>query len=258
MKNLKKSISNGELIVGIYSIASHPTIVEMLGYAGFDFVVIDTEHAACAPSSLELENLIRAAYASDIAPLVRVNQVDQGMIEKALDLGAQGTVIPHVQTKGHAGLAVKASHFPPEGERGCAPPVKASKHGWEPFPEFVRRSNEESLVIPLIEDNRGYDNLDDILTVDGLDAIHFGGFELSLSLGRGGDMSTVNEYMDIVYAKCREAKIPVMDVVWDFERAQMVIKKNCRIIAFSVDLMLAASKYKEVISRINSELRCAV
>ena len=85
MKNIKQAIRNNELLIGTFSICSHPAVIELLGFAKFDFVVIDTEHGAAAPSSLELENLIRAAYAADIAPLVRVNEVQQGMIEKAHD-----------------------------------------------------------------------------------------------------------------------------------------------------------------------------
>mgnify|MGYP002032010033 CR=1 FL=1 len=166
VKDIKKAIQNGELVIGTISISSHPAVIEMLGYTGFDFVIIDTEHGSAAPSSTELENLIRAAYAGDITPFVRVNEIQQGMIEKALDFGAKGIMIPHVETVDEANLCVKSAYFPMKGERGAARPVRASRHGWDSLEEFLKNTNENTVLLPLVETVRGLENFEQLIGVD--------------------------------------------------------------------------------------------
>ena len=256
MKNIKTAIQNNELVVGTMSISSHPTIIEMLGFAGFDFVVIDTEHGAAAPSSIELENLIRAAYAADITPFVRVNEIQQGMIEKALDFGAKGIVIPHVETVEEAELCVRSAFFPMKGERGAARPVRASHHGWDTWEEFCRRTNEETVLLPLIETARGFRNTERLIEVKEIDALWYGYFELSLTMGHGGvQTADLIECENAFYDLCKRKNKPIADYRISISEAERVIRKGCRILIFSADLIYTSEKYKEVMTEINSRLR---
>jgi 4-hydroxy-2-oxoheptanedioate aldolase len=255
MKNIKQAIRNNELIIGTISICSNPTIIELLGYANFDFVVIDTEHGAAAPSSLELENLIRAAYAADIAPLVRVNEIQQGMIEKALDFGAKGIVIPHVDTVEEAELCVKSAFFPLKGERGAARPVRASRHGWESVEEFLKRSNDETVLIALIETAKSIKNFSQLIEVKEIDAFMYGYFELSLTMGFGGVQNEKTmECEDYFYNLCKQKNKPISDYRNSISEASRVIKKGCKIMAYSVDMVFITEKIKAVAKEIDVNL----
>jgi len=159
-------------------------IIEMLGYSGFDYVFIDTEHVPIS-SDQTLENLIRAAEASNIVPIVRVKENREHYIRNALEAGAKGVVVPHVATREDAEKAVKHARFPLRGIRGADPTVRSAKYkcgdfNWE---AFIQQSNEEAMVIPLLEDKEFLDNLDGILSVEGLDAVSFGPTDYALSLG---------------------------------------------------------------------------
>jgi len=259
MKDIKKAIQSNELVVGTMSICSHPTMIEMLGFAGFDFVVIDTEHGAAAPSSLELENLIRAAYAGDITPFVRVNEIQQGMIEKALDFGAKGIVIPHVETVEEAELCVKSAFFPTKGERGAARPVRASRHGWESLEEFLRKSNEETVLLPLIETARGLNKFEKLIKVKEIDAFIYGYFEMSLTMGYGGVQNEkMMECENYFYDLCKRENKPIGDYRISISEAERVIKKGCKIMLYSADLIYTSEKFKELMKEIDTRLKISI
>jgi len=181
---LRRALSEGKVVCGVAVMSRSPILVEILGYTGFDFVFIDTEHVPIG-SDMTLENLIRAAEASDIVPIVRVKENREHYIRNALEAGAQGVVIPHVATKEDAEKAVKYARFPLRGIRGADPHVRSARYrsgdfNWE---EFIRKSNEEAMVIPLLEDKEFLSNLEDILSVDGIDALCFGPTDYALSCG---------------------------------------------------------------------------
>ena len=148
MKNLRAMMKDGKACIGIFAVTASPAMVEAIGYSGLDFVIIDCEHAALSSWGTDLEECVRAAYAADITPLVRVTENDKGMILKALNFGAKGVIAPHVNTREDAEKLVRSARFAPEGRRSAAPPVRAAKYGFTPFPEFRKQQNEENLVIP--------------------------------------------------------------------------------------------------------------
>jgi 4-hydroxy-2-oxoheptanedioate aldolase len=181
---LRRPLSEGKVVCGVAVMSRSPILVEISGYTGFDFVFIDTEHVPIG-SDMTLEHLIRAAEASDIVPIVRVKENKEHYIRNALEAGAQGVVIPHVATKEDAEKAVKYARFPLRGIRGADPTVRSARYrcgdfNWE---EFIKKSNEEAMVIPLLEDKGFLSNLEGILSVDGIDALSFGPTDYALSLG---------------------------------------------------------------------------
>jgi len=182
---LRTRIRNGETLLGAFVMISSPAVVEMLGYAGFDFAIIDSEHGA---SSLEaIENQIRAAEASGISPLVRTVGMTAGEILRVLDAGAEGIVVPHVKTRADASAIVAASHYPPRGIRGMATTARAGRHGMVSVAEHIANAAERTLVIPQIEDAEALPNVKAIADVDGVDALFIGPADLSMSLGHPGN-----------------------------------------------------------------------
>jgi 2-keto-3-deoxy-L-rhamnonate aldolase RhmA len=153
----------------------------VLASAGYEFVVIDQEHA---PNDTQTTlNHIRAAEANGIIPLVRVGENNPKLISLTLDMGAHGIIVPTVGTAAEAEAAVQATRYGPGGRGMCASVEGArwvSSDGWAVHRE---RSNRNVALIPLIETRQGVDNIGDIAAVDGIDLLFFGMADLSQDLG---------------------------------------------------------------------------
>lgn len=244
MKHIPTALRRGETLIGPFSVSGSPTLVETIGYAGFDFVIIDCEHAATSPFGSELEGLVRAAYAADVAPIVRVTKNDAGQILKALNFGAQVVVVPHVNTADEARATVRAGKYAPVGRRSSAPPVRAAKHGFTPWAEFHRQQLEDTLIVPLIEEEEGLRNAKEIIAVPGLGGIFFGPFDLAVSRGHPAgafDLMTNQKERQFVYSAAKEKGLPVADLAWDVESATEMARMGAQLIALGTDLTMFAN-----------------
>lgn len=179
---LKQKLAAGDAVCGMLNSVPSPWLVEMLGYAGYDFVILDMEHLSVNPETLE--HMIRAAEAAGIAPLVRVPGVDPGAIQRALDAGALGVVVPRVNDMAEAQAVVAAARYAPQGQRGVTG-GRTTGFGTLALGDYLVRANDEILVVLMIETRRGVDNLDAILHVPGVDWILEGAMDLALSYGVG-------------------------------------------------------------------------
>lgn len=186
MRDLKPAIQNGEILLGTWLNTDSPQQAEIIGYAGFDFVLLDTEHSSYDIEASE--NLVRAAAAARIPAFVRVSQNTPAAIGKVLDFGAQGVMIPHVSSADAAQAAVRGAHYAPDGVRGAAPNVRAAQYGRVPWEEYLPRAQAQTIVMLQIEGQEGIDNLDTIMAVDGVDVLFVGPFDLSESLGISGQL----------------------------------------------------------------------
>lgn len=185
VKCLKERLQEGETLVGCFVMIPSADVVEMLAYAGFDFVVIDTEHG---PAGGEiLVNQLRAANASGISALVRTVGTTPGEILRAMDAGSEGIVVPHVRTEADARGIASAAHYPPNGIRGLATTARAGRHGFVNVHDHLANAARQTLVIPQIEDADALPNVPAIARVPGVDAVFIGPADLSLSLGHPGN-----------------------------------------------------------------------
>lgn len=177
MKNmLKAKLLRGEKVVGILTGLGHPDVTELLSRAGYDFIYIDDEHG---PMHYEtIQRMMQAMNGTDCTPIVRVQQNDSTDIKRLLDIGAHGIVVPMVNTKEDAEKAVKACKYPPQGIRGYGPRRYDIIDS-----DYLQTANDEILVTAIIETGRAIENIEEILSVDGLDACLVGHFDLSFDLG---------------------------------------------------------------------------
>ena len=171
-------------LVATFSMIDSPAIVELLASAGFDAVVLDTEHGPIGPESLNV--LIPAARAAGIAPLVRVRTNDPSLIGAALDVGAAAVVVPQIDSGAAAAAAVAAARFGPAGSRGANPYVRAA--GYHGDAGWFARANAETAVLLMVEGTGGMAALPDILATPGLDGIFIGPFDLSQAMGLPGQV----------------------------------------------------------------------
>lgn len=162
-----------------------PTVAELLADAGFDFIIVDTEHT---PASIEtVEASIRAieATAPDVAPIVRVPDNDPARIKRVLDLGPAGLMCPRIDTPEAAAALVDASTYPPAGQRGMAA-SRASRYGRE-IETYYREADTSLLRIAQIETETAVGNAGAIAATDGIDSLLIGPADLSAGLGVFGE-----------------------------------------------------------------------
>ncbi len=177
MKNrLKSLLKEGKFAIGTTITIGHPDVAEVICHVGFDWVMLDTEHA---PMNYAIvQNLMQAMSFPETVPIVRVAWNDLVLIKQALDIGAHGLIIPWVNTKEEALRAVQAVRYPPEGVRGYGPRRAALADT-----EYVATANKEIFLGVQIETQKAVQNIDEILSVEGIDAVLVGPSDLSMSLG---------------------------------------------------------------------------
>jgi 2-keto-3-deoxy-L-rhamnonate aldolase RhmA/pimeloyl-ACP methyl ester carboxylesterase len=205
MQPLAKRLAAGESLTALLAKLPCAAQVEAAGHAGFDVVLLDTEHGP--GDALALEEHLRAAAAVGIAALVRVPALDPAAILGALDAGADGVVVPHVLDAAGAEAAVAAAHYPPRGRRGLALSTRAGHYGAAALEDHLQRSAEETCVIVQIEDREAVEAADAILAVPGVSGVLVGATDLAMSLGHAPDRE-----IEAVTAAATRAGVPVLRV----------------------------------------------
>jgi 2-keto-3-deoxy-L-rhamnonate aldolase RhmA len=177
-RRFKENLRKGQACLGAQIALSDPVVAEIFGRAGFDWLVLDTEHSA--QSTLTARAMLQACVASEAVLLVRPLRLDPDDIRRFLDLGSPGVLCPFVNSGRDAKLLVDACRYPPAGIRGWAP-RRAGGYGFDST-EYATAANDAMICIPVIESREGVENIDDIVAVDGIDGVTIGPMDLSISL----------------------------------------------------------------------------
>jgi 2-dehydro-3-deoxyglucarate aldolase len=247
---LKEKIKSKELTLGSWITLGHPSIGEIMGDAGFDWLTVDMEHSIIGLR--EAQSLIGAIQSRGVAPLVRVGENNANLIKRVMDAGAHGVIVPMVNTKEDARRAVEAVKYPPQGTRGVGL-ARAQGYGvgFESYRDWLA---DGSVVIVQIEHIKAVENLESILTVDGVDGFIVGPYDLSGSLGVPGDfnnpdmveaMKTVKEVSDKLGAL---AGVHVIQP--DPGEVKTKIDEGYRFIAYSLDTLFLATSCRSGLNSI--------
>jgi 2-dehydro-3-deoxyglucarate aldolase len=202
----RKRLHDGEALYGTLLSLPSAAVAEVLATASFDWLFVDTEHGAIGTATMLS---ILQAVDRDLACIVRLPQLDGGAIKRVLDAGAQGIMIPQVETADQAREIVRLSRYAPDGERGMGP---GRAHGYGAyFSEYVARANDEVTVVIQVEHARAVDNIEAIAAVAGIDCVFVGPYDLSQSLGHAGDVAhpSVITAIDHVTRTCQAAGMPL-------------------------------------------------
>lgn len=181
--DLRERMARGETVYGVFLNSGSSVLTEVIGLAGFDFVLIDSEHGPTGV--MENRELIQAAEYRGTVPIVRVPNRSSDAILKMLDVGAHGVLVPRVNTVEEAVQVARAARYCPEGCRGVAS-TRASDYGFTPLGEYFGLANRRNLVAVQCEDVACLPNLDRIAAVEGVDIIFVGPYDLSSSMGTLG------------------------------------------------------------------------
>ncbi|MCL5073690.1 MAG: aldolase/citrate lyase family protein [Actinobacteria bacterium] len=240
-----------EAVYGPFSKTNDPAMIEAMGYAGFDFIILDLEHG---PNSVEtLQNLIRAAQISQVLPIVRVKEKNDSVIGEVLDIGAAGIEVPQISTKEDAEHLVKVAKFAPEGMRGVCRFVRAANYSAMDRFEYFKTANETLIIIHL-EGEEAINNIDDLLTVKGIDIMFIGPYDLAQSLGIPGqiDHPLLEEKMKEIIIKCSAKKICVGTFVDNLKNLKKWKNAGIRYISYSVDTGILYECCKNILDNIKN------
>jgi 4-hydroxy-2-oxoheptanedioate aldolase len=243
--------------------AASPGLVEVIGHWGYDYVFIDSEHATLTVD-FHLEELVRAADSANIAVVFRVKGLDEHLVRNALEMGVDAVVIPHIRTVADAETAVSYARFPPKGVRGSAAAIRAANYGagkdfnWQ---EFVRKTNEDVVVIGLAEDREFFENIDGIVGVDGLSMVNFGPTDLAMNLGLNLlydlDAPPILAAMEQLAAKAAPRNIPLMCPAAppNLERVRKMIKQGIKAITLRNQYVTFNNVCKQYLNEIVAPIR---
>lgn len=217
-----------------------PALVELCGLAGFDFVFLDTEHGALLHPSYE--GLLRAADLHSLPTVIRVGRDQPLEIARALDAGAHGVHIPFVETAEQARASVAAARFFPQGQRGLGP-VRAGRYGVEATAEYVKRANEQTLVVVAIESPAAVANIAAIGQVPGVDAIFIAPADLSAMLGYPGqfDHPPVKTLLDRALDEAQATGKIVGSLALSAEHAQQLAARGVQYVLMVLTGLLVRS-----------------
>lgn len=239
---LKQRMARGTTYgMNIYGTASMP--IEVAGNWGLDFVFIDAEHTSLGIDR-DMEKLILAAKCSNIHSLVRVRGTLDWDIRKALEMGASGVIIPQVHTAEQMRSIIRCSKFPPMGRRGGDSSVRSASYAGPNFDwsTYIQAENERTVIVPMAESYEFFDNIDAILDVEGIDAVHFGPADYSLSRQlpvdyRLGDPEVLSR-LQLLIEKCHARGIQVMVPCFpvDDETARRLIEMGSDMLLMGSDL----------------------
>jgi 4-hydroxy-2-oxoheptanedioate aldolase len=231
----KNKLKEGKTVFGPFMKSTDPAFIEVAGYSGFDFVIIDMEHGPASFS--ELQNLIRAAVLAKVIPIVRTSGANEESISKPLDLGAMGVQIPQVASHEMAKECIRAARFFPKGERGVCRFVRAANYSSLSREEYFRKANEMLIIIQL-EGKEAIKEIDSILKVEGIDIVFIGPYDLSQSLGVPGqiDHPLVINAMNEIVKRALSRGIVVGTFTDTIQAAAMWKKAGVQYISYSVDV----------------------
>lgn len=187
VNKIKNKLKNGERVFGtMIKEARNINIPEILEIAGFDYFVIDMEHASYDMS--DIAPILEFARKTEITAVVRIPRLDYAYVAKTLDMGAEGIWVPHLDTVEEAKALVRYGKYPPEGKRGAAVPIFRLKERQEfkQAADYFRAVNDETLLIAQMESGVAIENVEAITAVPGIDVAMMGTQDLSLDLGYPG------------------------------------------------------------------------
>ena len=251
---LKEKIKNKEKVLGTFFELGSMSVIECLGQTGLDFVIIDNEHGPFETESTM--NYVRACDNVGLTPLVRVREVSRPAILKPLDIGAKGLIVPCIETVEQAKKIVEYGKFSPIGKRGFFPSRKDywgySHPQGQPIDVGMKHENEETLLILQCETVGCLENIETIVSMDGVDGIFIGPFDLSISMGIPGEFDNPEflKAIDKILSTCKKYNKISSVFTGRFDDIDKYYKQGFDIVTYSLDANILVDGFKNIVSTV--------
>jgi 2-dehydro-3-deoxyglucarate aldolase/4-hydroxy-2-oxoheptanedioate aldolase len=245
--SLKDALRQTEPLIGTLLTTASAEVAEVLALAGFDWLFIDLEHGSL---SIQDAQRVIQAIAGRCFTLVRVPDATPENVKRVLDSGCDGIIAPHVNTADEAGKIVSLAKYPPDGERSAGL-GRAQGYGLN-FSAYIASANAQTVVVVQIEHKDGVANVDEILQVQGIDALFIGPYDLSGSMGILGQVSDarVLAAIDKVRTACASSNMPLGIFCATAEQASAAIRTGARLVAVGTDLAHMANSARTVLKTV--------
>nr|WKN39007.1 aldolase/citrate lyase family protein [Tunicatimonas sp. TK19036] len=251
MKQLKKRIAAGETVNGCWLNLGSSVTAEIVGAAGFDWVLIDLEHGA--GSEKDVLHQLQALEHTPAAPIIRVESSERQRFHRVLDMGAEGIMCPRVGNVEEAKKVVSALRYPPDGSRGVAKMVRATGFG-QHFTEYHQNAKDDILGIVQIETLEVLDHLDAMAALDGVDVLFIGPADLSMALGHFGDFEhpQFKEALKATVSAAEKAGKATGILLFNPDDFSTYHEMGIRVIACGADATFVANGARQMAQRLNA------
>jgi 2-keto-3-deoxy-L-rhamnonate aldolase RhmA len=251
----KQLLRDGKAVVGtMLTENATPETARMMGAAGFDFIFIDTEHG---PFTFEtVANVVRAAKSVGLTCLVRVTDPEYHLIARTLDAGAQGLMIPRVETRESVEKIISAAKYPPMGERGYGPRTIITDFEQMSVRDLTSEQNEDTLIVLQIEKKSAIERIEDLVAVKGVDVALIGPNDLSISLGVPGEFENpaMIDAIQKVATACEKHGIASGTHVRDMRSLLFWKSRGMRMLTYSTDANMLLGAASDAVKEIRRNL----
>jgi 4-hydroxy-2-oxoheptanedioate aldolase len=250
---VKQKLDNGETVIGTWSVIPSPIVTDIICAAGLDFIIIDAEHG---PITFETaQEMAITCESRGVSPIMRVGDINEADILKALDIGMHGIQIPNINNIEDVNQVIEYAKYPPIGNRGFSPFTRAGDYSLENATKLTDKANQNTLIGINVEGVDAINNIDEILTVEELDVVFIGLFDLSKVLGIPGEVNDirVSSYLEELSEKIINAGKYPGTIATSIEKMNTLIGMGIKYILYLVDCEILMSGYKKVLD--NRRLR---
>ncbi len=236
-KNFKSMLREKEHLFGSFLQLPSLEVAEIFSYSGFEFLIIDNEHSVI--DATISQNMLRAIDAAGSCALIRVADCTETAIMKALDTGVSAIVCPGITNAQMAREVIWYSKYAPLGMRGACPGVRANRFG-EGGISYYNRANQETAVVMLLEGKEAIEGIDEILDIEGIDAVFLGPVDMSMSLGVPGDAEhpKVEKAIRTIVGKAQRKHIATGMLCMNLESTKRWLDAGINIMAYSIDNLI--------------------
>jgi len=251
---VKRRLQAGEVVVGtMISEVSTPNIAVLMAEAGFEFIIVDTEHAAIEPGAVSAIAL--AGRGTNCMVMARPPAKERILMSRALDAGAEGLLVPLVETRDEAEAVIAATKYYPIGWRGLGPRRVFSSYSRRPVSEIVAEANAETLIAVQVETARAVANVEEIVSVPGIDVAFVGPSDLSQSLGVPGQAThpEVEAAIRRVIAACRRAGVAPGIQAGSLTFARRWLDGGVRFLSYLSDVGLLVDGGADALEKLRAE-----
>lgn len=265
INKVTEAVKNGRAPIGFFNYLKDTTVLDIAGQSGFDFAVIDSEHAAMNRETVE--TMILAAQLNGLVPMVRMPDIIPYLMRNYMEMGAQGILVPHVKTKEDCLRGQDALRYPPDGSASCCRSIHTDGYRPSNWLDYLDWAKGVS-YIPMIEDPEGVENIEGILEVlkPGRDMVMFGKADYGQVIGTLNRDGTINPAVNEAYYKvikiCREHGIGFMACPSASAKGQTaadvqkVIDEGCSAVVLNTDQMTLADAFSRIVGEcLNMKLK---
>lgn len=255
MKNaVLEKFKQGQKVLGTFTLLESTAAIECLGYTGLDFVVIDLEH--CPVGTQSAAHYIAAAQLAGLTSFVRVNEISRSPVLKMLDAGAQGIIVPCVETVEQVKQLIQYAKYMPLGQRGFCPTRDGgwgfAEHANTSMTQYMQTCNRETLLLPQCETLGCLEHIEEIVALDGVDGILIGPFDLSIAMNKPAQFTDpqVKQAICRILSACKAAGKLSIIFAGDAQSAKNYFTEGFDSVAIGLDTIVYINAYRRMVAEV--------